>query len=85
MSKDLDVEIKKAVERINNVLEADSNFKIVESQLHMALIGDVLHNGGHLITEEEIDELIMGDDDGNVPPKLKRMFPRINKAIADQF
>ncbi|MCR4285945.1 MAG: hypothetical protein NUW00_03580 [Candidatus Kaiserbacteria bacterium] len=85
MDKDTSLEITLAVNKINDVLWADSRVRVKESQLLTALSTDVRLNGGCVPTDEEIDALVMGDDDGDIPPDLKRQFPRTNQVLAAQF
>lgn len=50
-----------------------------------ALQDDLKKNGALLPTEEEVVALVMGDSRGEVPERLRVLYPRLNALIASEF
>ena len=79
-----------AAEKINDVLFSDSRISIDAVQLLVALEHDMGARGstpptGELPTTEEIELLVLGDEDGNIPEELIKRFPQTHELIKDQF
>lgn len=59
---------------------ADSCVELDLSKVKAAMEADMAVNG-FVITKEQIDTLITGDDEGNVPEHLKTCFSSLNHVI----
>lgn len=74
--------IRCAAQEIAALLEADAGVPVAESlpRIEVALTAD-----GGLPTSLEMDIIVMGDEDGGVPPELAARFPRTVAAVAAMF
>jgi len=66
------------------VAYSDSHVKLDEVKVREAIEGDMASNG-FVITEDQINVLIMGDDEGEVPEDLTTCFSGLNAIIAKEF
>jgi hypothetical protein len=77
--------IVQTAERVNAALVSDSGLSIPVALIERALTTDMAHVR-RLPTEKEIDLLVMGDgENGEVPERLKNLFPRLDALLASQF
>lgn len=89
--KDLEATKKRSVlafdiaEKINDALYSDSRVRVEEHRLAHALFMDLEKNGDHRLTDEEIEELVMGDDDGEIPDRLIKLYPNVNAVLNEMF
>lgn len=65
---------------------SDSGIPVLDTEKPMlvALKRDIAA-GASLPTKEDIDGLVMGDDDGEIPEALTRRYPRVNRFIGSFF
>lgn len=81
------MDLNQTITYINDVLMSDSGGNIPAKLLAKALTNDAIQQAGpalsdlRLPTQEECDMLVMGNDDGEIPEKLKERFPRLNSLI----
>lgn len=72
-------------EKINDALYSDSRVRVEEHRLAHALFMDLEKNGDRPLIEEEIGELVMGDEDGHVPNDLIKLYPNVNAVLNEMF
>ena len=63
----------------------DSRIPLEPEEVAIALEADLKQNGYLLPTEEEINDLVMGDDEGVVSERLRVLYPTLDALIAKQF
>lgn len=80
------------VNEINDTLYADSRIRVDPIELLRALEADMGANGSippdpsiPLPTPKEVDLLVTGGEDGDIPTDLIARYPRTNKLLNDQF
>lgn len=73
-----------AVESLCAWAVTDSNVELNEQQLRQCVVDDV-SSGAEILTEEECEVFICGDDEGEVPPGLARRFPRTHAWLEEQL
>ena len=68
---------------IRAALMSDSNIRLDQAQL--ALLSEAVALDGELLSMEECDTLVMGDESGAVPPELARRVPKTDHFIKELF
>jgi len=79
-------ELAQCVSRFATVIISDSNVALTDAQkvaLSEALLEDVYAHGVELPTWEEIQEFVMGDDDGEVPESLMVRYPTVQEFLEE--
>lgn len=74
-----------AAARLNNILHSDSHVTVSQRKLEDALRADAARNGGNLPSESEMNELVMGDDDGEISEALIKCFPNTHRVLGEPF
>jgi hypothetical protein len=84
-NKELETIAEGLADELNDCLHSDSNFRIDRGRLVEAVLQDLRNNEGCYMTVEEVDEFVMGDDDGHCPKYLLDLFPLTHRLINDHF
>jgi len=64
---------------------SDSRILLNRDELAWCLVRDVAANGGRRMTKEECMLFIIGDDEGEVPEELEKLFPETNRYICKKW
>lgn len=76
--------IHEMVDLIAEAMKADNRIDIDSLSMTNALDSDLCHNGLRRLTEEEIEELVMGEDlDGS--SELEKLYPNVVKELEKYF
>jgi hypothetical protein len=72
------------IKRIVNVMYSDSHVKLDPIRVRSALQLDI-DAGATEPNADEIDELIMGNDEGDVPEELASRYSNLNDYLNENF
>ena len=73
-----------AVEEILSAAYSDSLVKLDKKTVTRALWADIAQ-GGQVPTSVEVDMLVMGGDDGEIPPDLIKRYPKVNALLNEAW
>ena len=77
-------DLSDAAKNIVLVAFSDSHVRIDRSKLTDVLLVD-FNFTGRFPTEDECAVLVMGDDEGDIPPELAQLFPRTDEFIGSHW
>lgn len=69
---------------VANALWRDSRIR-VGLGLERALFADAERNGRKFPTQRQAELLVCGNENGAVPAKLKKLFPKLNRLLKDLY
>jgi hypothetical protein len=81
----MDRNLERAAECISQWALSDSRVKVDWDRLVRALHDDSDEQEGLLPTEEECEQLVCGDEEGEVPGNLQLRFPRTHALLASHW
>jgi hypothetical protein len=77
--------MKQVVRCVNDTLMADVGIQCTNASIERAVREDCANVAGTYPSKREIELLIMGDDEGNIPETVVCRFPNLSALISEQF
>ena len=77
--------IMNAAKQIVDCLYCDSGITLDVNEIYGILEGDIKAMDSGIPTREEIEQLVMGDDDGQIPDRLNTMYPDTSTILSELF